>query len=281
MKRILTCAIATVATLMVAGTTSSFAQTDVLSSIKSKGTLTCGVLAVNEPFAYQDVQTRQLVGYELDLCTMLGDYLGVKSEKKVVTSQSRVPELVQGRVDVLISLLSYTTERAEQVDFSNNYLEASWKCVVQKDSPIQHLNELSDKRVAVLKGSVVETPFRKKFPDATILALDDTSASLLALFQGKVAATCNNVVTVRLVASQSGDGDNTRVLPEPIMTATTGMAVKKGNTAFVEQINTFLDKIETDGQGDKLFNKWLGSDSKLKLTRDFKFGTPNRPLQIN
>lgn len=257
------------------------ANADVLDDIKSSGTLTCGVLGVNEPFAYQDVTTRELVGYEVDLCGMLADHLGVKAEKKVVTSQSRIPELTQGRVDVLISLLSYTTERDEQVDFSNNYLQSAWRCMVMGDSPYKHLAELSDKRVAILKGSVLESNFRELYPEATILSLDDTSASLLAVFQGKVESTCNNQVTARLVAIRSGGADNTRLLPEPVMTATTGMAVKPGETALVDAINGFLDEIETNGEGDKLFNKWLGSDSKLKLERDYTFGEPNRPLAIN
>src|SRR5690606_39217052 len=98
--------------------------------------------------------------------------------------------------------------------------------------------------------------------------------------QGKVESTCNNQVTARLVAIRSGGADNTRLLPEPVMTATTGMAVKPGEAALVDAINGFLDEIETNGEGDKLFNKWLGSDSKLKLERDYTFGEPNRPLAI-
>lgn len=261
--------------------TATVASADVLSDIKDNGKLVCGVLGVNEPFAYQDVNTRELVGYEIDLCHMLADYLGVEGETKVVTSQSRIPELTQRRVDVLISLLSYTEERAEQVDYANNYLASAWRCMVRADSDYQHLDELSDKRVAILKGSVLEASFRELYPEATILSLDDTSASLLAVFQGKVEATCNNQVTVRLVAIRSGDASNTRLLPEPIMTATTGVAVKKGEDALREEINAFLSEIEENGEGQVVWDKWLGSDSALELEREFKFGEPNRPLAIN
>jgi polar amino acid transport system substrate-binding protein len=276
MKQLRISAIA--AGLLAAATTG--ASADVLTDVRSGGKLVCGVLGVNEPFAYQNVETRELVGYEIDLCHMLADHLGVEGETKVVTAQSRIPELTQRRVDVLISLLSYTEERAEQVDFANNYLASAWRCMVRADSGYQHLDELADKRVAILKGSVLEASFRELYPDATILSLDDTSASLLAVFQGKVEATCNNQVTVRLVAIRSGDAESTRLLPEPVMTATTGMAVKKGETTFVEAINGFLDAIEANGAGDAVFDKWLGSDSALLLTREFRFGEPNRPLAI-
>lgn len=263
------------------GAVTAVASADVLSDVKSRGKLVCGVLNVNEPFAYQDVNTRELVGYEIDLCHHLAEYLDVEGETKVVTSQSRIPELSQGRVDVLISLLSYTEERAQQVDFSNNYLQSSWRCMVFADSPYQHLDELADKRVAILKGSVLEANFRELFPDANILSLDDTSASLLALLQGKVEATCNNQVTVRLVALRGGSADNTRLLPEPVMTATTGMAVKKGETALRDAVNAFLDEFETNGKGDALFDKWLGTGTGLNLERDYKFGEPNRPQALS
>jgi polar amino acid transport system substrate-binding protein len=261
---------------MAAASVSSAPRADVLSDVKSNGKLVCGVLGVNEPFAYQDVQSRELVGYEVDLCRLMAEDLGVKPELKVVTSQSRIPELSQRRVDVLISLLTYTAERAQQVDFSNNYLSTEWKCMVMADSEFKKLDDLADSRVAILKGSVLEAPFVKRYPKAKILTLDDTSTSLLALFQGKVDSTCNNQVTVRLVALRVPDAAPTRLLPESVMSATTGMALKKGEASFVEYINGFLGRIEGDGKGQALWDKWLGSKSKLALTREFKFGSPNR-----
>ena len=250
------------------------AQADVLSDAKSRGELTCGVLGVNEPFGYQDVQTRETVGYEVDLCRLLGSKLGVKTNIKVVTSQSRVPELAQRRVDIIAALLSYTPERAEQVDFSNNYLADNSKCIVLADSKYKTLNDLAEARVAILKGSVLDGPFRERFPKATILNLDDTNTSFIALFQGKVAATCNRVSTARLIEGRIPNGQPTRFLPEALIYQNAGFAVKKGAKDFVTYLNSFLDQIEKSGEGDVIFAKWLGSKSPLKLEREFKFGGP-------
>jgi polar amino acid transport system substrate-binding protein len=269
--------IATVLTACAAALCSTAASADVLSDVKASGKLICGVLGVNEPFAWQDVQTRQLAGYEVDLCRLMAKDLGLEPELKVVTSQSRIPELSQRRVDVLISLLTYTAERAQQVEFSNNYLSTAWKCLVVAETPFKKLDDLAQARVAILKGSVLEAPFVSRYPKAKILSLDDTSTSLIALFQGKVDSTCNNQVTLRLVALRTPNAEPTRLLSESIMTATTGMAVKKGETSFVQYINGFLDKIEGDGAGQALFDKWMGTGSKLELTREFKFGSPNQP----
>jgi polar amino acid transport system substrate-binding protein len=42
----------------------------------------------------------------------------------------------------------------------------------------------------------------------------------------------------------------------------------------VKYLNTFLDNLETSGEGQKLWDKWIGADSPLKLKREFKFGGP-------
>jgi polar amino acid transport system substrate-binding protein len=247
---------------------------DVLSDVKSAGKLVCGVLGVNEPFGYQDVNTRELVGYEVDACRLLAEDLGVEPEIKVVVSQSRIPELSQRRVDVLAALLSYTPERAEQVDFSKTYLTMDSKCVVLDESEVKALDSLASSRVAILKGSVLEAPFRTRFPDATILSLDDTSTSFLALYGGRVEASCNNEVTARLVISRSTDAPKMRFLPELVLQAKAGFVVKKGEQAFLDYINGFLERLESSGKGQALFDKWLGKDSKLGMERAFTFGEP-------
>tara|TARA_R110002020_G_scaffold458434_1_gene675857 strand:- start:47289 stop:48107 length:819 start_codon:yes stop_codon:yes gene_type:complete len=264
-------AVLAAATMAVAPTAG---KADVLADVKSAGKLVCGVLGVNEPFAYQDVTTRELVGYEIDICRLLAEDLGVEAEMKVVVSQSRIPELAQRRVDVLASLLSYTAERAEQVDYSNTYLTMDSKCFVLGDSDVQELDDLAQSRVAILKGSVLEAPFRTRFPDSTILSLDDTSTSFLALYGGRVEASCNNEVTARLVVARSADAPEIRFLPEPVLQAKAGFAAKKGETAFVDYINEFLERIESSGKGQAVYDKWLGSESPLGMQRGFKFGEP-------
>lgn len=250
------------------------ARADALSDIRARGELICGVLGVNEPFGFEDIKTREVTGYEVDLCKILGQKLGVKTTIKVVTGQSRIPELAQKRIDMLSALLSFTKERAEQVDFSNNYLSDNSRCLVADNSPIKKLDDLNDKRVAILKGSVLDAPFRAKVPKSTVLLMDDTAISLLSLYQGKVDATCNRVSTLSLLNSRNTNRIPTRYLPEVVIFQTAGFAVRKGEKEFVTYLNDFLNKLETSGEGQGLWDKWLGTNSPMKLIREFKFGGP-------
>jgi polar amino acid transport system substrate-binding protein len=87
------------------------ASADQLADIKARGTLICGVYGNEEPFGFEDLKTRELVGYEVDICRKVAEGLKVKVEFKVTPAPSKVAELVQNRFDVLAAGLSYTEQR--------------------------------------------------------------------------------------------------------------------------------------------------------------------------
>src|SRR5882724_7579914 len=79
----------------------TLAHADQLADIKARGTLICGTLGTVEPFSSQDPKTREIVGYDIDMCRMVAEAMGVKLEVKPMSVEARIPELLQGRVDIL------------------------------------------------------------------------------------------------------------------------------------------------------------------------------------
>jgi polar amino acid transport system substrate-binding protein len=248
---------------------------DTLDDIKAKGSLTCGVLTNSPPFGMQDPVTREPVGYEIDLCRKLAKSLGVNAEIKAVSPQTRIAELLQSRVDVLASMISYSKERAQQVDFSGAYIAENFYFVVLANSNIKKVDDLADKRVALVKGSVLEPLTKKRLPAAHILSFETSAASFLAVQQGKVAGTVfRNSEGKALEHNAGNETKPMRHLDESLLTMPSGFALRKGDTRFRDYINGFLAKLETSGEGQEVFDKWMGSKSFFKLTRDFKFGQP-------
>src|SRR6266542_4826598 len=84
------------------------ARADQVADIKQKGTLVCGTLGNAEPFSYPNPQTRETQGYDVDFCAAIAKSLGVKLELKLIAVPARIPELMQGRVDVLAANLGWT-----------------------------------------------------------------------------------------------------------------------------------------------------------------------------
>ncbi|MGO7374168.1 transporter substrate-binding domain-containing protein, partial [Rhizobium ruizarguesonis] len=66
-------------------------------------------------FASPDPKTREMAGFDVDLCGAIAKELGVKAEIKPVSVEARVPEVKLGRVDITVANLAYTLSRAEQI----------------------------------------------------------------------------------------------------------------------------------------------------------------------
>ncbi|WP_181184083.1 transporter substrate-binding domain-containing protein [Prosthecodimorpha hirschii] len=248
------------------------AHADQLADIKAKGTLTCG-LTIVQPFAYTDPKSREVIGYEVDLCGALAADLGVKAEYKVVAADVRVPELTQGRIDLLVALMSYTKERAEVIDFSNAYVEDGFYFITLRDSDIKAVDELSDKRISAAKGSLYATIAARKFPNAQVITFDDGPLAFLAMKQGKVDATIQrSSAAVGLQLRSPAGSPDIRLLDPPLVVQGSGFGLRKGEPALLAYLNGFLDKMEAAGNAQVLWDKWLGKDSPYKLERKFKFG---------
>jgi polar amino acid transport system substrate-binding protein len=252
----------------------SAASADQLADIKAAGKIVCG-LTIVQPFAFNDPATRKVVGYEVDLCQMLAADLGVTMESSVVAADVRVPELLQGRIDVLDALMSYTAERAQVIDFSNQYVSDGFYFIVQKDSPITDIEQLADKRISVAKGSLYQTAASRRFPNANVISFDDGPLAFLAMQQGKSDATVQRgAAAVGLQLRSPAGSPEIRLLEPPLVRQGSGFGVRKGEPEFLAYLNDFLGRLESSGEAQKLWDKWLGKDSEYKLERKFVVGTP-------
>jgi polar amino acid transport system substrate-binding protein len=246
-----------------------------LADIKTAGKLNCGVLTNSPPLGFQDPKTREPAGYEIELCGMFAKYLGVTPQLTAVSPQTRMAELTQGRVDILAALLSYSKERAEQVDFSGAYIAEDFNFVVLDSASIKTVDELKGQRIGLVKGSVLIPLTEKRIPDAHVLSFETSSASFLALQQGKVKATVYRYSEGKAVQRNAGSEIKAlRFLDEPLLSMPSGFAFRKGSPELVKAADDFLAGLEKSGDGQKLYDKWLGKDSDLKATRKFEFGKP-------
>ena len=248
------------------------ALADGLADIKARGSLTCGVLNNFEPYAFQDPQTRQPVGYEIDFCRALAADLGVGLNLKVISTQGRLPELLQGRVDVLAALVSYGAERAKQIDFSAIYISVANRFTVRGDPGIKTVADLDGKKVGVSKGSLLEKLMRERMPRTTVVSFDDKSASYLALKTGRVDAILTVVDVLMAFKNRDPEGDAMRVIPTNFFVSNDSFNVKKNEPELLAAINAFLARAEQSGLAAKIFEKWFGQGTDYKMIREFTVG---------
>lgn len=244
------------------------AAADSLATIKQRGTLVCGVKDSLPPFGYVDAKTRQIVGYDIDICKAIADRLGVRMELKPVTSAARVPQLKEGNVDLIAATMTKTPERAKEIDFSHTYFVTGQKFLVRKGT-VRALKDMAGKKIGTAKGSTSEQNAKKAIPDATILSFDDYPQAFLALNQGKVVAVTTDEAILAGIRAKAPKPEAYEILDERLSDEPYGLGLRKGDTALLAEVNKTLLELERSGEAKRLFEKWFGPRSAAPLKRTF------------
>lgn len=256
---------ATVAAAVIGGP----ARADQLDDILANKTLRCATFADVPPFAAPDTQTREMAGFDVDLCGAIAKELGVKAEIKPVSVEARVPEVKLGRVDITVANLAYTKSRAEQIQFSDPYYLAKEMLIVPADDPGKTKADYVGQRIASTKGSTSEMSI--KLNKSEPLTFQDTASAYLAAQQGKARGmVANTMTTTKLVNESKTKGREMRMIEEPMLFQPIGIGMQKDQPALTAKINEVLHKLDESGELNQIWDKWLGPDTEYKMTRTDK-----------
>lgn len=250
------------------------ASADALQNIKDRGTLVCGTLGTSEPFSFQDPATRQVVGYEVDLCKEIADKLGVKLEVKMISVAARIPELAAGRVDVVAANLGWTPERAKQIDYSYSDYVSPQKILIRREDADKFKTpaDLAGQRVSAVSGSSSEAGAKKLIPDVTTVTFKDPPSAFLAVQQKKVSGFVGSEL---MLLKFKQDAENTpvklEIVEKALFTEPWGLGVAKGEKALLAEVNKTMADLESSGKAQQIFDRWFGPDTKFHTKREFKF----------
>src|SRR5687768_9262639 len=151
MRKLLGLALA--ATLLVLGATTAWA--DRFEDIIKKGVVRIAVPLDVPPFGSQN-QNREPEGFDVDLANMVAKALGVKLELQQVTGANRIPFLLTDKVDIVISVMGLTPERAKQITFTAPYANTFLAVYGPKSSKVTSAAEIGSARIAAAKGTTQE-----------------------------------------------------------------------------------------------------------------------------
>ena len=176
-----------------------------------------------------------------------------------VTNEQRIPALQNGSVDMVLSQITITPDRATQVDFSIPYYVTREAILVLEGSCIERFEGLEHKRIAVTAGSISIRRMEASLPDAKLLVEPLNAGCLDAVAKGEADAASNDLINLELMQKRSGRSDRYRIIdlgdrfdPKPY-----GVAVKKGNTSLVALLNAAIESLKTSREIDRLQNESL------------------------
>jgi polar amino acid transport system substrate-binding protein len=224
------------------------------------------------PFEMTDEQGRPS-GVSVDLAQALAQDLQRELEIENIAFDGLIPALKTGKIDLILSSLTRTDERAASIDFSEPYLETGLCLLAGKNSPIQSAADLDhpDRKIAVKKGTTGHTYAIAQLKQATVLVLDKEASAVLEVVQGKADAFIYDQFSI--FQHWNRNPETTRALLQPFQKERWAIGVRKGNTALVDSVNGFLARFRKDAGFERLGDRWLREPKEgfKKLGLDFVF----------
>ena len=209
------------------------------------------------PFEFSDPDGNPS-GISVDMAMAFGEYLGRPVEIRNIEWTGLIPALRTGSVDIVISSMTITSERDEQIDFSIPYAQSGLTLLVHVDSPVTQQADLLEPDIvlAVKSGTTGALTARDMFPQAEIRVFDTVSACVLEVSQGKADAFIYDALTV--YENWRNNAETTR----PVFQALDGTfgywgAGFQEGSDLRNEMDAFIREFRSDGGFDALAEVYL------------------------
>ena len=237
----------------------------------SKTALKVGMELAYPPFETKDDKDNP-IGVSVEIAKAFGEYLGRPVEIVNTAWDGLIPALQTGQVDMVISSMTITEERAKTIDFSDPYAWAYLALLVNTSSGIETAEDFNQagRVLAARKGSSAVTFAEKNYPLVEIRQLTSESACVTEVSQDKADAFMYDQLSI--YRNHLLFPGNTKVVYIPDQQAEAwGAAFKKGNTDLVDKMNLFIEEFRSEGGFDRLGDEFLSAEKTFFKDNDLNF----------
>jgi glutamate/aspartate transport system substrate-binding protein len=244
--------------------------TGTLQKIKDSGTITIGYRETSMPFSYID-DSQKPIGFALDICYKIVDEVKatlkldtLKIELTPVSSQTRIPLIGNGTIDIECASTTNNLEREKLVAFTHTYFLTANRFVAKTSSGLKTIDDLKGKTVASTSGtSNIKELFEantSRHLGMTILTSKDTAEGFLLVETGRADAyVMDDILLAGLVASSKTPpayaiSTDEFAVPEPY-----GIMLRRDDPAFKAVVDRATTKLYTSPAMAALYAKWFTS----------------------
>ena len=264
MKKIIATAVLGIMTMGLAGCASSndknsASKTDLLEKIQKNGKLVVGMSADYAPyeFHYIDENGKDVIGgFDVDIANEIANKIGVNLVIQEMDFDALVSALPAGKVDLVISGMNPTEERAKVVDFSEVYYNSKHGILVRAEDAdkYQTFADLEGAKVGVQLGSTQEKIAKTEIPNVNLQQLSNINNLILELKAGKVDA----IVMEKPVAEMAVKSNPELAVGKPIYEEQTGgnaVGIAKNNPQLLAKVNEVITELNESGKMDEYIEK--------------------------
>ncbi len=238
-----------------------------LKKVKETGVITLGIRESSFPLSYLDAEQKP-VGYHIDICNRIADAVKAKLalgklevKHQAVTSQNRIPLVVNGTVDLECGSTTNNADRQKQVAFAPTTFVTNVRMAVKKASGIKDLDNLGGKPVATTTGTTSVQLMRshekgKNIDFKEVYGKDHADSFLMLETDRAVAFVMDDNLLAGLIASAKAPNDyaivGTALSVEPI-----AIMLRKDDPQFKALVDDTVKTLAKSGELNKLYTKWF------------------------
>lgn len=254
------------AALLAAGlATTASAQT--LKKVADSNKITVSYRESSVPFSYL-ISATKAVGFSVDLTEVIIDDVRKKLNKPTldvarvaVTSQNRIPLLVNGTYDLECGSTTNNSARGKDVAFSINIFYTGTRLLTKKSSNIKNYADLAKKTVASTTGTTNAQVMRKYNADQNldmqlILGKDHDDSLLLVESDRAVAFAMDDILLFGLIAN-SRNAASLEVVGDSLQVEPYACMMRKDDPEFKALVDGTISRMMKSGEFAKLYTKWF------------------------
>lgn len=257
------------ATLCLAVTAAHAQVPPTLDKVKASGTITVGYRESSIPFSYLGGDAKP-TGFAWEICGKIVEEVkkatgrnDLKVATQAVTSQNRIPLLVNGTVDIECGSTTNNSERAKQVAFAINYFYTGTRLLVKAGSPIKSVADLEGKKVVSTTGTTNFQVMRKLGADRKInfelIGAKDHAESALLVQQGRADAFAMDDILLYGLRASAQNPAELDVVGEALQVEPYAIMMRKDDPAFKKLVDDTLAGLMKSGEFEALYKKWFQS----------------------
>jgi glutamate/aspartate transport system substrate-binding protein len=243
------------------------AQADTLKKIKDTATVTMGVRESSGALSFT-LGDGKYTGYHYEVCQrVLSDIqkqLGVaKLEIKYqpVTSQSRIPLVQNGTVDLECGSTTNNQTRQKDVAFAVTTYVEEVRIAVKAAAGINSISQLSGKKVATTTGTTSVQHLRKHERatgvDFSEVFGKDHAESFLLMESGRADAFVMDSQILAGAISKAKNPAEFKIVGETLSVEPIAIMLRKDDPAFKKAVDDSIKAMMKSGEIGKLYDKWF------------------------
>ena len=238
-----------------------------LKKIKESGAIVLGYRDSAIPFSYLDNEQKP-IGYSREIANAVVEQVkkelnmpNLEINTNLVTSQTRIPLVQNGTVDLECGVTTNNVERQQQVDFSVGIFQAGTRLLTKKISGIKDFADLKGKNVVTTAGTTSEHLLKamnaSKQMGMNIVAAKDHGESFLILESGRAVAFMMDDVLLAGLATKAKNPAEWVITGKPQSFENYGCMLRKDDPAFKKVVDDAIQDLYKSGAINKLYSKWF------------------------